>query len=279
MPPVDNPILAPCAKGTVRKIAVDFRPQTRDMHVDHVRLRIEMIIPDVFEQHLARHRLTGIPHEVLEQAEFTRLQIELFAAALHGARQQIHLEIADGELGLRLAIRGRSKAPSRARAARALRTVCRDSRLRRPQGLRCDDLRHAAPTASAPASTRPARAGPCTTDTPSFFGNMRSSTITSKPPLSAIDWPSSPSPAISTSCSSAVSDAFRLGHVGVVLNEEYPHTLVPLSPPYSATSAATKATTRAPFHLQQQRTVGARAASVAVLRSAACARCGHRPAG
>jgi hypothetical protein len=53
--------------------AVDFRAKPRDMHVDHVGLGVEMIIPDMFEEHGARHDLAGMPHQVLEQAKLAWL--------------------------------------------------------------------------------------------------------------------------------------------------------------------------------------------------------------
>lgn len=65
------------------------------MHVDHVGLRIEMIVPDVLEQHGARHHLAGVLHQVFEQAEFARLQRQLVLAAGDAMRQPVELEIAD----------------------------------------------------------------------------------------------------------------------------------------------------------------------------------------
>src|SRR5271156_1933286 len=45
------------------KIAVDLGPEPRDVHVDDVGLRIEMVIPDVFEQHGAGDHLSGVLHQ------------------------------------------------------------------------------------------------------------------------------------------------------------------------------------------------------------------------
>ena len=53
---------------------VDLRAQPGHVHVDHVGLGIEMIIPDVLEQHRARHHLVCILHEIFEKPEFTGLQ-------------------------------------------------------------------------------------------------------------------------------------------------------------------------------------------------------------
>jgi hypothetical protein len=51
------------------------------VHVDHVGLRIEMIIPNVLQQHGAGHDLAGMPHQIFEQAEFARLQLQLLPGA------------------------------------------------------------------------------------------------------------------------------------------------------------------------------------------------------
>src|SRR5690606_45832 len=56
------------------EVLVDLRSEPGDVDVDDIGLRIEMIIPDVLEQHGARHDLTGMAHQVFEQAELPRLQ-------------------------------------------------------------------------------------------------------------------------------------------------------------------------------------------------------------
>src|SRR5918998_5081043 len=45
------------------KALVDLAPQPRDVHVDHIGLRIEIIVPHVLQQHGARDHLTGVAHE------------------------------------------------------------------------------------------------------------------------------------------------------------------------------------------------------------------------
>jgi hypothetical protein len=74
---------------------VDLGAQSRDMHVDHVGLRIEMIVPDVFQQHGSRHHLPGVLHQIFEQPEFARLQGEFFLAAHDAMREPVEFEIAD----------------------------------------------------------------------------------------------------------------------------------------------------------------------------------------
>jgi hypothetical protein len=52
---------------------IDLRTQPRNMHLDHVGLRIEMIIPNMLKQHGPCHRLARVLHEIFEQAELSRL--------------------------------------------------------------------------------------------------------------------------------------------------------------------------------------------------------------
>src|SRR5665213_1650791 len=53
----------------VLEALVDLGPQAADMNVDHVGLRIEMMIPDFFQKHRACHDMIGIAHEIFEEAE------------------------------------------------------------------------------------------------------------------------------------------------------------------------------------------------------------------
>src|SRR3546814_9643752 len=63
------------------KAAVDLLPQTADMLVDDVGLRIEMIVPDMFEQHRARHHPPFVAREIGEDAKFARGEVDRLAAA------------------------------------------------------------------------------------------------------------------------------------------------------------------------------------------------------
>src|SRR5262249_44967703 len=64
------------------------------MHINNIGLRIEMIIPDIFQKHGARHHLARVLHQVFQQAELARLQRQLFLAARHAMRQPIELKVA-----------------------------------------------------------------------------------------------------------------------------------------------------------------------------------------
>src|SRR5579864_8834902 len=83
-----------------RKALVDFHPEAAQMGFDDVGLRVEMIVPDIFEKHRPGHDLSGVPHQIFEQAEFARLQGDRLAGALYDARQHIELEVTDLEAGL-----------------------------------------------------------------------------------------------------------------------------------------------------------------------------------
>ena len=81
---------------------VDLRSQARDMHVNNVGLRVEVIVPDMLEQHGAGHHLAGVLHQELEQAELARLKHDLGAITHDPMRQPVELEIGDA-IGRRLA--------------------------------------------------------------------------------------------------------------------------------------------------------------------------------
>src|ERR1700722_18637964 len=82
------------------EIPVDLGAQARDMHVDHIGLRIEMIVPDVFEQHGARDHFAGVLHEIFEQPEFARLQDDFLPCPRHFMREPVEFEVAQAIEGL-----------------------------------------------------------------------------------------------------------------------------------------------------------------------------------
>src|SRR5262245_14061976 len=49
---------------------VDLGAQPAYVGLDDVRMRVEMNVPDVFEQHRARNHLARMTHKVFEQLEF-----------------------------------------------------------------------------------------------------------------------------------------------------------------------------------------------------------------
>src|ERR1700757_3758410 len=45
---------------------VDLLPQAADVNVDHIGLWVEVVVPDVLEQHRSRHDMAGIAHQVFQ---------------------------------------------------------------------------------------------------------------------------------------------------------------------------------------------------------------------
>ena len=77
-----------------RAAAVDLAAQPADVRLDDVGLRIEMVLPDLFEQHLARDEPALGAHQEFEQPELARLKVDRLSAAAHGAGDEVHFEIA-----------------------------------------------------------------------------------------------------------------------------------------------------------------------------------------
>ena len=81
------------------EIAVDFIAEAADEDVDDVGLGIEMIIPDMFEDHGLGDDFVLVPQEVFQEEKFAGLEIDLGGAAPDFAGEEVHLEIGEGEVG------------------------------------------------------------------------------------------------------------------------------------------------------------------------------------
>ena len=75
------------------RAAVDFAAQPADVTLDEVRMRVEMQIPDLLEKHRAGHHSLCMAHQVFEQAQLTRLQIDGLVCAPDSARKQVNFEV------------------------------------------------------------------------------------------------------------------------------------------------------------------------------------------
>src|SRR5687767_14592292 len=64
---------------------VDLGAQSRDMNVDDVRLGIEVVLPDILQQHRAGHDLSRMAHQIFQEAEFAGLKLDRRARPLRGA--------------------------------------------------------------------------------------------------------------------------------------------------------------------------------------------------
>jgi hypothetical protein len=71
------------------------------MRVDDVGLGLEVIVPQILEQHGAGHHVAGMAHQIFEQLELLRLQLDLAAAARDPAGHHVDLQIADRKRALR----------------------------------------------------------------------------------------------------------------------------------------------------------------------------------
>src|SRR5262245_26913011 len=100
------------------KRLVDLGSQAADMDLDDVRSRIEMELPNPFQQHRLGDDAAGIAHQVFEHAEFLRLQFDGNASPADGPSQQVHLEIANLEADLLL--RGGRTTPDGVEAGKQL---------------------------------------------------------------------------------------------------------------------------------------------------------------
>src|SRR5919202_2658153 len=76
---------------------VNLGPQTRDVHVNDVGLRIEVIVPDIFEQNRARDDMARMAHQIFEEAEFAQMQRDGLARARDAVRQAVEGQVADAQ--------------------------------------------------------------------------------------------------------------------------------------------------------------------------------------
>src|SRR5580692_7593928 len=79
------------------EVAIDLGAQARHMHIDYIGLRIEMIVPHMFEQHGARDHLAGVLHQKFEQPKFARLQDDFLGPARDFVRQPVKRQVGDPE--------------------------------------------------------------------------------------------------------------------------------------------------------------------------------------
>src|SRR5690606_31518654 len=73
------------------EILVDLGPEARNMDVDHIRLRIEMIFPDILEQHGPGDHLPRMFHQIFEEPEFARLKVDFLALARNFPGEEVDL--------------------------------------------------------------------------------------------------------------------------------------------------------------------------------------------
>src|ERR1700730_15989018 len=72
---------------------VHLRAQAAEVRFDDVGSRIEVILPDILEQHRAGDSAVLIAHEIFENAKFARLQKYFAAGSLDAPPQHIDHQI------------------------------------------------------------------------------------------------------------------------------------------------------------------------------------------
>src|SRR5688500_445149 len=71
-----------------RVVGIDLAAQAMHEHIDDVRLRIEAVIPNVLQDHRLGYDAARVAHQVFEQRELSRLEIDFLVAAPDFAREQ-----------------------------------------------------------------------------------------------------------------------------------------------------------------------------------------------
>src|SRR5690348_10059718 len=69
-------------------------PQTIDIDLDQIRFRIEVDVPDMFENLGSRYAFRRARHEELEQSKLFRGQRDRYAGPRNPALMAIHLQVA-----------------------------------------------------------------------------------------------------------------------------------------------------------------------------------------
>src|SRR5436190_9139553 len=92
--PDDIPDTAHRLKQLRVEAAIDLVAQPTHEHVYDVGLRVEAVLPDVRQDHRLGDNLARVAHQVFEQRELARPQVDTLACARHLPRQQIHHQVA-----------------------------------------------------------------------------------------------------------------------------------------------------------------------------------------
>src|SRR5918992_2427195 len=79
-----EPVARSAVRNDDRRLTglVDFPPEVADVHVDDVRARVELVVPDCVEDLAAAHHLITMAHEIRQQGELARGQLDLPLAAV-----------------------------------------------------------------------------------------------------------------------------------------------------------------------------------------------------
>src|SRR5262249_45903607 len=78
-------------------VTIDLAPDAPDINIDDVGIGIEVEIPDVLQQHCARHHPPFVASQIFEKLKLAWQQLDLLTAAANAARYEIHFKIADAQ--------------------------------------------------------------------------------------------------------------------------------------------------------------------------------------
>lgn len=78
-------------------VAVDFVPEPAHVDIDDIGLQVEVTIPDVLQHHRAGDHLPLVFHQVLQELEFSRLEVDGLTFARNPVRAQIQLQVGHAQ--------------------------------------------------------------------------------------------------------------------------------------------------------------------------------------
>src|SRR3954466_6154914 len=91
---VARPVHGKNVLGFVRRPR-DLLPELGHEIVDRARGRRSVVTPDLVEDLLTRDHLTGVRHQVPEQVELARGEVDALAAAMRLVGAEVDLDVAD----------------------------------------------------------------------------------------------------------------------------------------------------------------------------------------
>ena len=81
------------------KITVHLVSQPAHEHIHDVGLWVKTVIPDVLQNHRFGNDPSPVAHEVLEEGEFARLEIDLFAGPEDLPSEKVYRKVAELKRG------------------------------------------------------------------------------------------------------------------------------------------------------------------------------------
>src|ERR1035438_1311241 len=93
----DIPYSSQRANQRLLLLAVPLPAQPVDMHVNHVRIRLDAHAPYLVQNHGSGHHPSGVPAQVLQQNKLLRSQLQHLARARSFPSQQIQLQVEHSE--------------------------------------------------------------------------------------------------------------------------------------------------------------------------------------